>query len=63
MPWRIASPGYELTYLKRGMEALFPSAGEPDGHELNSHGDVRGAAGASVEPDGQGLEGVPVDIL
>jgi len=42
------------------MEALFPSAGEPDGHELNSQGDVRGAAGASVE---QGLEGVPVDIL
>ena len=30
---------------------MLPSAGEPVGHELNSHGSVRGVAGASDEPD------------
>ena len=32
------------------MEALLPSGGLPDGHELNSHGFVSFVAGRSNEP-------------
>ena len=32
------------------MEALLPSAGDPTGQELNSHGSVRVVAGESDDP-------------
>ena len=37
--------------MKRVLEALFPSAGDPVAHELNSQGLVSGVAGSSDEPD------------